>query len=47
MMAPLDIAVSTTVVANVSITLCVTNRQAIATVDVNQGIQVPSATKVR
>lgn len=45
-MAPLDMAALTTVVVNVSMSLCVTNRLVIATGDVNQGIPVPSATKV-
>ena len=46
-MAPLDMAASTAVVVNVWMTLRVTKRQDTVTGDVNQGIQMPFATKVR
>ena len=46
-MAPLDMTASTTVVVNVSMRLCVTNRPDIATGDVNQGSPISFATTVR
>lgn len=45
--APLDRAASTTVVVSVLMTLRVTNRPDTVTGDVNRGIQMSFATKVR
>ena len=46
MMAPMDMAASTTVVVSVWMTLLVTSRPDTVTGDVNRDIQVPFATKV-